>query len=87
MADRRDDAKMAPSGIAEAVDVSATNWTPAAGQSTAGVYVGGAGIIKVDFESLGTAIQLTVPAGALLPIQVTKIYNADTTATLIVALF
>lgn len=69
---------------AEAVDVSASDYEPT--YETAAVFVGGAGVIKVDMAGSGSAVQFTVPAGALLPIAVTKIYNADTTATLIVAL-
>jgi hypothetical protein len=55
--------------------------------NTRAVYIGGAGIIKVDMVEGDDAVQFTVPSGALLPIQVTRIYTTTTTATLIVALY
>ena len=69
---------------AEALDVSSTD-ADLTFESQA-LFVGGAGIVKVDMAGSGTAVQFTCPAGALLPIAVNKVYNADTTATLIVAL-
>lgn len=89
MADKRDEGKMAPSARAESVSL-ASDYTPPSGYgTTAGVYVGGAGVVKVDMEQGDSAVEFTVPAGALLPIQVSKIYSTGngTTATLVVALY
>lgn len=50
------------------------------------LYVGGAGNVKVD-TPFSTGVTFTgVPAGALLPVQVTKVYATGTTATSIVGL-
>lgn len=54
---------------------------------TRGLYVGGAGNVKVDM-ALGTTVTFaSVAAGTILPIQVVKVYSTDTTATNIVALY
>lgn len=69
-----------------AIDVSGGDQTLEAGCRA--IWVGGAGNVKVDFVSQGTAITLTgVPAGTLLPIQVSKVYNSGTTATTMTALY
>ncbi len=55
-----------------------------------GLYVGGAGNVKVDMRFNGTGITFSgVVAGTVLPIQVTKVYSTanGTTATNIVALY
>lgn len=52
-----------------------------------GLWVGGAGIINVLAQGDTSPVQLTVPAGTLLPIFATKVYATSTTATLIVALY
>lgn len=54
---------------------------------TRGVYVGVGGNVKVDMVSGGTVTFVGVPAGALLPIQVERIYATGTTATNMVALY
>ena len=74
----------APAHTANAVTKSdSTTFNP-----TRGVYVGGAGNIKVDMAYSGTAITFTgVLAGSVLPIQVTRIYSTGTTATDMVALY
>ncbi len=55
---------------------------------TRGLYVGGAGDVKVDMAGTGTAITFVgVPAGTLLPIAVTRVYSATTTATNIVRIY
>ena len=69
----------------EVLDVSAADATFT--YETAGIYVGGAGILKVDMAGDSAGVVFTCPAGALLPISVTKVYTSGTTATLIVALF
>ena len=54
---------------------------------TRALWVGGAGDLAVQFVDSATTVTLTgVPAGTLLPIQVTKVMAA-TTATSIVALY
>lgn len=54
---------------------------------TRALWVGGAGNLAVQFVDVATTVTLTgVPAGTLLPIQVTKVMAA-TTATSIVALY
>jgi len=54
---------------------------------TKGVYVGGAGDLAVDSDE-GTAVVFeNVPAGSILPIDVSFINATGTTATSIVALF
>jgi len=53
-----------------------------------GIWVGGAGDIKVDLETGGTAIVFSnVPSGTILPIRVKRVYATDTTATNLVALY
>lgn len=76
---------MKPARSAETVDVSAADQTLAA--ISKGIYVGGAGVLEVDMAGAGSAIVFTCQAGAILPIQVRKVLNANTTATLIVALY
>jgi len=53
-----------------------------------GIWVGGAGDVKVDLETGGTAIVFSnVPSGTILPIRVKRVYATDTTATNLVALY
>lgn len=55
---------------------------------TRGLYIGTAGDVKVDMAERGTAVIFAgVQAGTLLPVQVTKVYSADTDATDILALY
>lgn len=55
---------------------------------TRGIYIGGSGDVKVDMAVDGEAITFAgVTAGSILPIQVVKIYETDTTATDMVALY
>lgn len=65
------------------------DWTPTLEPQTAGLWVGGAGSVKVDLVNGGTAVPLPVPAGSLLKVAVTKIYSAadGTSASNIVALY
>ena len=54
---------------------------------TRGLYVGGTGDLSVVMaEDQNTVIFSAVPAGTILPIQVTQVFATNTTATLIVAL-
>lgn len=55
--------------------------------ATRGLFVGGAGAVKVTMKN-GTDVTFSaVPAGTTLLISVTKVYSAGTTATAIVALY
>jgi hypothetical protein len=51
-----------------------------------GVYVGGAGTLKVDMGDGGTVTFSGLSAGVFLPIIVKRIYATGTTATNIIAL-
>ena len=51
------------------------------------LYVGGAGVINVLAQGDTSPVQITVPAGTLLPIFASKVYLTSTTATLIVAMY
>ncbi len=56
-------------------------------ETTRALWVGGVGDVAVVFADGGSAVTIVaVPAGTLLPVQVTKVMNA-TTATSIVALY
>ena len=56
-------------------------------QVTRALYVGGGGDIRITTRA-GTQITLTnVPAGALLPLRICRIWQTDTTATDLVALW
>jgi len=58
--------------------------------SVRGIFVGGAGTIKVDMVGTGTAVTFTVgtnAVGFILPIQVKKVYATGTTATGLVGLY
>jgi hypothetical protein len=54
---------------------------------TRGVYVGGAGTLKVNMQDSGTVTFTGVPVGTLLPIRATRVYSTGTTATTILALW
>ena len=54
---------------------------------TRGLYIGGAGDVKVDMTLGNTVTFAGLLAGTILPIQVTRVYSTDTTATDIVALY
>lgn len=54
---------------------------------TRGLYIGGAGNVKVD-TAAGTTVTLnSAAAGSILPIRVRRVYNTGTTATNIIALY
>ncbi len=56
--------------------------------ATRGIYVGGAGNVKVDLVTGGTGITFTaVPVGTVLAVQAKRVYATGTTATLMVALY
>lgn len=78
--------KMIPARHAEELDASVSDDQPS--QPTRAIYVGTAGDISVDMLGSGTAIVFKgLPAGTLLPIQITELNNTGTTATDVVALF
>lgn len=57
-------------------------------ETTRALYVGGAGDVAVIWADGGSAVTLSsVPAGTILPVQVTKVMSTNTTATNIVALY
>lgn len=54
--------------------------------SARGLYVGGAGNVAVITRDKAAVTFSAVPAGAILPINVTRVLATGTTATLILAL-
>jgi hypothetical protein len=54
---------------------------------TRGLFIGGAGNVKVDMALGNTVTFSNLLGGIILPIQVIKVYSTDTTATNIVALY
>jgi hypothetical protein len=54
---------------------------------TRGLYIGGAGDVKVDMALGNTVTFVGLLAGSILPVQVKRVYSTDTTATSIVALY
>lgn len=65
--------------------------TPADGSdmtiSSRGLYVGGAGDLKVTMEGGETVTFTAVVAGTMMPIRVRRVFSTGTTATSIVALY
>lgn len=56
-------------------------------EPTRGIYIGGAGNLRVDMVSGGTVTFTGLAAGTVLPVQVIRVYATSTTATLIIALY
>lgn len=83
----KDNSISGPAGSAVAIDLSSTDAT--LGYVSRGIYVGGAGDVKVDMAGpqAGTVTFSAVPAGTLLPIRVSKVYKTGTTATLLIAVW
>jgi len=52
-----------------------------------GLYIGGAGNVKVVTARGTTTTFVGVAAGSILPVGVTRVFSTDTTATNIVALY
>lgn len=52
-----------------------------------GVYVGGAGDLDVIMADGSEVVFKAVPAGTLLPIQISQLMSTNTTATLCLALY
>jgi hypothetical protein len=55
-------------------------------KTSRGLWVGGGGNVSVVMADGTTAVLAAVPSGTLLPLRVTRVNLASTTATLIVAL-
>lgn len=51
------------------------------------LYVGGAGDLKVTTASRQTVLFKAVPVGTFIPINVVKVFDTDTTATFLLALW
>lgn len=51
------------------------------------VYVGGTGNVKVTTAQGSTVTFVGVPAGAVIPVQVIRVWSTDTTATSMVAIY
>ena len=55
---------------------------------TKGLYIGGAGDVAVTMRANSSVVTFSaVPAGAILPVAVSKVMATNTTATLILALY
>lgn len=55
--------------------------------TAAGLYIGGAGAVKVGMPDGSTPTFSAVPAGTVLNAAVTQVYSTGTTATNILALY
>ena len=51
------------------------------------LYVGGAGNIRVTMLDGGEATFLSVPAGSIIPIRISKLWATSTTATAVMGLY
>lgn len=76
-----------PSSAAAALDYSGGDVTFTAPKTPTGFWVGGTGALKVDMQGGGTVTFSAIPAGTLLPIAVTKVYQTGSTVTLTVVLY
>lgn len=80
MSDRASPTQPARSGVVVVLDADIP--------SCRGLYVGVGGDVEVNFRNNGSAIVLVgVPTGSLLPIDVSKVLAANTTATDMVVLY
>lgn len=84
-----DNSQNSPAGLsARNAAVVTPNDSTDLAQVTRGVFVGGAGNLNVNMAGTGTEITFTgVPAGAFLPICVSRIRSTSTTATNIMAVW
>jgi len=55
-------------------------------QAYSGIYIGGAGNLRVIMESGDDVLFTAPPVGTILPIRVTKVMATNTTATLLIGL-
>ncbi|HEY3495268.1 MAG TPA: hypothetical protein VGK73_11305 [Polyangiaceae bacterium] len=73
---------------AELVDISSTDDDfVISGEPPRAVYVGGAGNLSVRMAGGSTVVFTAVPAGTLLPISISRVVRATTTATTILVLY
>lgn len=73
----------------KAIEVTPSNGTDLA-EDTRGIYIGGSGSLKVDVSdgsNVTTVILFGLAVGVVHPLAVRRIYENDTTATNIVALY
>ena len=54
---------------------------------TRGIYVGGAGDIKLTTKNNKTVTFVAVPVGVILPVRAKIIFSTDTTATYMIGLY
>jgi hypothetical protein len=78
---------MIASPAAGAVAITPHDTNPLTTAPTRGLYVGGAGNLKVTMADGSVATFSGVAAGSLLPIRVNIVWAAGTTATLILGLY
>lgn len=76
--------KQPPHAGATAVTPDDSNDLPITAES---LYIGGAGDVRVDTVESADVVFASVSAGTVLPVQVTRVYATNTTASSIVALF
>ena len=55
-------------------------------ETPAVIYVGGAGDVKVTTFN-GDEVTFTMPAGGIVPVQVTRVWSTGTTASALVAVY
>lgn len=64
-----------------------TSDTVSSDDPTRAIYIGSGGSLRVEMVSGGVVTFTNVPAGTLLPIQVTRVYTTGTTATGLINLY
>ncbi len=67
--------------------VTPADSTNLANGKTRALYITGAGNVNVTLPSGATAVLTSVPAGTLIPIEVSQVFSTSTTATGIFALY
>ena len=77
---------IAPSTDAEAIDISGADHAISSPNGAKGLFVGGAGNVKMQTIVGNTRTFTGVVAGTILPIQFDTIFMTDTTATNMMAL-
>lgn len=74
-------------GAIGSVPVTPNDTTALTGGATKGIYIGGAGDIRVDMANGDNITFKSMSVGMIHPISVTKVYVTGTTATNIVAVY
>ena len=77
---------IAPSSDAEAIDITSEDHSISSQSGAKGLFVGGAGNVKMLTAAGNTRTFTGVVAGTILPIQYSIIFKTDTTATNMMAL-